>query len=318
MKGYNRFFTITIVLIFCLSWLPLMAAENTDESKMVKEIAFGVMENGPSEAAIEKEYLVNHGPQITDLSGEYMYKYQLWLPYEPPEEAVERFGAVRGRYAELWYPTMETYENRPGGGPPGEQEEGAPGGQMPGGQQAAGARGDQGTMEGPPGADGDRGSPVPWEETRPEKRVVALVPGTPTETFLDKVTKWDEATAIRWMTAIRYPEGVSVEDGEKWFLNTHVKEAVKQPGLIKLVSYRVIDELTNTGPTDTRKWVRVNEYWYENFAAWRKAVIDDPPKYTRPSWGGKYPFVEMQSTFIPYVHYVDFLNEKDGYVVTED
>jgi hypothetical protein len=171
-------------------------------------------------------------------------------------------------------------------------------------------------MQGPPGADGNRGSPVPWEETRPERRVVALVPGTPTEIFLDRVTEWDKAPAIRWMTAVRYPEGISVEEGEKWFLNTHVKEAVKQPGLIKFASYRVIDELTNTGPTDTRKWVRINEYWYENFTAWRKAVIESPPEYTAPSWGGKYPFVDMQSTFIPYVHYVDFL--KGGYVIKED
>lgn len=300
-----------VVSIVCLFCTPSIGAENTDESKMVKEIAFGVMENGPNEAAIEKEYLVNHGPQITALSGEYMYKYQLWLPYEPPEDAVENFGAVRGRYAELWYPTRETYENRPGGGPPGEDGRV----QMP---EGAGARGDQRGMQGPPGADGDRGSPVPWEETRPEKRVVALVPGTPTEIFLDKVTEYDKAPAIRWMIAVRYPEDVSVEEGEKWFLNTHVKEAVKQPGLLKFASYRVIDELTNTGPTDTRNWVRINEYWYEDFAAWREAVIESPPKYTVPSWGGKYPFVEMQSTFIPYFHYVDFLNEEDGYVVTED
>lgn len=316
MKQYKRSFILIIALIVCLLWLPSTGAENTDESRMVKEIAFGVMENGPSEAAIEQEYLVNHGPQITALSGEYMYKYRLWLPYEPPEEAVERFGAVRGRYAELWYPTRETYENRPGGGPPGQQSGDGRGGQMPGGQQAPGERGNQSAMQGPPGSDGDRGSPVPWEETRPEKRVVALVPGTPTETFLDKVTEWDKATAIRWMTAIRYPEDISVEDGEKWFLNTHVKESVKQPGLIKFVSYRVIDELTNTGPSDTRKWVRINEYWYENFAAWHRAVIENPPKYTKPGWGGKYPFVEMWSTFIPYVHYVDFL--KGGHVITED
>jgi hypothetical protein len=280
---------------------------------MVKEIAFGVMENGPNEAAIEKEYLVNHGPQIASMSGAWMYKYRLWLPYEPPDEAVKKFGAVRGRYAELWYSSREKYLSRPGGGPPDGQQ---PGG-MPGGQPPGGPGGGRQGMMGPPDTDGRRGgSPVPWEETRPEKRVVALVPGTPTKTFLDSVGEWDKATAIRWMTAIRYPEGLSVEDGEKWFLNVHAKEAVNQPGLIKFVSYRVIDELTNLAPGETRKWVRINEYWYENFAAWRKAVIASPPKYTKPSWGGEYPFVEMQSTFIPYMHYVDFL--KGGYVIIEE
>lgn len=292
MKRVKWIITVIFIFAVCLSYISSMAAENTDESKMVKEIAFGVMENGPSEAAIEKEYLVNHGPQITALSGTWMYKYQLWLPYEPPDEAVENFGAVRGRYAELWYSSKEKYLTRPG---------------MDRGQQP---------MKEPPNMDGKRGSPVPWEETRPEKRVVAMVPAKPTEVFLDSASEWDKATAIRWVTAIRYPEKVSVEDGEKWFLNVHAKEAVKQPGLIRFISYRVFDELTNTATGDTRKWIRINEYWYENFAAWRKAVIESPPKYTAPGWGGKYPFVEMESTFVPYVHYVDFL--KGGYVISED
>jgi hypothetical protein len=63
----------------------------------------------------------------------------------------------------------------------------------------------------------------------------------------------------------------------------------------------------------TKNWVRVNEYWYKDFDAWRKAVLDSPPKYTAPSWGGQYPYVEMISTFLPYMHDVDFL--KGGYVV---
>jgi hypothetical protein len=128
---------------------------------------------------------------------------------------------------------------------------------------------------------------------------------------------------LRWITIIRYPEGVSIEDGEEWFLNVHAKEALKQPGLLKFVSYRVLTELTEkamkgmkmpggmempppgTGPP--KSWVRVNEYWYEGFDAWRKAILGSPPEYTTPSWGGEYPFVDMASTFIPYYHDVDFM-----------
>jgi hypothetical protein len=294
MRKFGLLFCCLFAFAAFMTYSLSAGAENSDESKMVKEIAFGVMENGPSEEAIEKEYLVNHGPQITSLSGSIMYKYQLWLPYEPPDDAVKLFNAVRGRYAELWYPSMEVYANRPGSG---------------------GGRGDQQPKMEPSKTDGRRGSPVPWEETRAEKRVVVLVPGRPTETFLDLVAEYDKAPSIRWVTAIRYSEKVSVEDGEKWFLNVHAKEAVKQPGLKRFVSYRVYDNQTFAAPGVPSRWVRVNEYWYENFAAWRKAVIESPPKYTAPNWGGKYPFVEMESTFVPYLHYVDFL--KGGYVVTE-
>jgi hypothetical protein len=304
----NRWlFSAIAIVTLCVSCTYLKPAENSDESKMVKEIAFGVMENGPSEAAIEREYLEHHGPSITAMSGSWMVKYQLWLPYEPPAQAVKDFGAVRGRYAELWYGSKEKYLNRPNLKFAPSAQAGDQKGSVP---TAPAAQTTQTDANKPVGA-------VPWVETRPEKRVVAMVPGLPTETFLDKVTEWDKATAIRWIVAMRYPDNVSVEDGEKWFLNVHAKEAMQQPGLIKFVSYRVIDDIPDHSPVKMTKWVRINEYWYESFAAWRKAVIDSPPRYTPPSWGGKYPFVEVESTFVPYVHYVDFLHQKNGYEVTE-
>ena len=68
------------VVAACLSCAYSRSAENSDESKAVKEIAFGVMENGPSEAAIEREYVEHHGPSITAMSGSWMVKYRLWLP----------------------------------------------------------------------------------------------------------------------------------------------------------------------------------------------------------------------------------------------
>jgi hypothetical protein len=68
----------------------------------------------------------------------------------------------------------------------------------------------------------------------------------------------------------------------------------------------VYGKQTFSAPGVPSQWVRINEYWYENFAAWRKAAIESPPKHTAPGWGGKYPFVEMESTFIPCMHYVNF------------
>jgi hypothetical protein len=66
------------------------------------------------------------------------------------------------------------------------------------------------------------------------------------------------------------------------------------------------------------KWVRIDAYRSENFAAWRKAVLDTPPHYTVPTWDGKYPFVPVESTFFPCVHSVDVLRQKKGYEVTEN
>jgi hypothetical protein len=39
--------------------------------------------------------------------------------------------------------------------------------------------------------------------------------------------------------------------------------------------------------------------WYENFDDWRKSVIEEPPRYTKPSWAKyeRYPFLEPFEDF---------------------
>jgi hypothetical protein len=258
---------------------------------MVKEVSMGVYSNAVSQTELDRYYLRYHGPEIVKFSGPWLRRYQLWLPYDPPGEAVERFNAVRGRYAELWFGSAEEYLDRPSHGPM---------------------------------------SKAAFATEGENKQTVVMVNAKPTEEFYDPDPNPEQTSIIRWVQIIRYPDGVSTEDGEKWFLNIHAKEALKQQGLLKFASYRVLTEVgekmmqmmqKSMGASSgggaampkTKTWARVNEYWYKDMDAWRKAVLDAPPAYTAPSWGGTYPFVEMISTFIPYMNDIDFL--KGGYIV---
>jgi hypothetical protein len=253
-------------------------------AKMLKEVAIGVFDNAPSQAEGDWFYLRYHGPEIVRLSAPWMTRYQLWLPYEPPEEAVALFGAVRGRYAELWY-REDDYLDRP---------------------ELSGI-----TMP-----------PFRENSTRKSGQTNVMVPANPTDVFYDSDPHPEKTSILRWITFIAYPDGVSEEAGEKWFKEVYAKEAVKQPELLKFVSHKVwknenpdvtIADVP-TGDMDMpagmpamKQWVRMCEYWYTDFDAWRKAVLDSPPDYTAPPWGGSYPFVDMASTFIPYYPDVDFL-----------
>jgi hypothetical protein len=273
-----------VILIFFMG----LSFVSTVGAKMYKEVAIGVMADAPSIAEMDRYYISYHGPDVVRASGPWMSKYQLWRPYNPPKEAVERFGAVRGRYAELWF-TEDNYTDRP-------------------------------PLSGV--------TIAPWakdtkDSSQKSVQTVVMVPANPTDTFYDSDPHPAQTSIVRWVTIIRYPDGVSVKDGEKWFLEVYAKEAVKQPGLLKFVSHRVAPlkdgSMTATGdkPAGAKdmpqsmsampSWVRVCEYWYTSLGAWRKAILESPPKYTVPPWGGKYPFVEMRSTFIPYYHDVDFL-----------
>jgi hypothetical protein len=280
----------------------IAAAEaQTKSVGMIKEVVLGLFTDAPSQVEADRFYLGYHAPEVVRGSGPWLRRYESYMFLDPPADAVERFGATKGRYAELWYDSLDAYHSRPQHLP----------------------------------------FSIPSWEPKSSKipkggKYAVLVPALPTEEFHDPDPNPNETPILRWVTVMKYPEGVSQEEGEKWFLNVYAKEALKQPGLLKFVSYHCISTKTAaTGalpatPTNSENsnseqrrvppmdrqgggWVRLNEYWYKDLAAWRMAVIESPPSYTPPPWGGKYPFVVMGSTFIGYYPDVDFL--KGGYKI---
>lgn len=163
------------------------------------------------------------------------------------------------------------------------------------------------------------------------KVATCFTPGQPTEDFLGSELQPREKNVLRWYILLKYPDGVSTEEGEKWFLNIHVKEMMKQPGLYRFFSYKVIKEPISlpgtwapgkTPPPDTiiNSWDRLCELWYENFDNWHESVVNSPPEYTKPSWA-KYeiypffePYVDFVSTFILERPNDEFLRDSRGYL----
>lgn len=139
---------------------------------------------------------------------------------------------------------------------------------------------------------------------------LTMIPAMPTQNFLGKEPTPEEKTILRWVRIFRYPEGVSLEEGDEWYLNTHSQEVKQQAGLLKYVSHGSIavpkDERSGPFPTP---WQRLDELWYEDFGSWRKSNVESAPKYTKPAWGGSDPFVEMASIFVGYKPDIDFLKD---------
>ena len=159
--------------------------------------------------------------------------------------------------------------------------------------------------------------PINWKEMNPgvPPRVAFSVYTPPTEIFLGGKYRADEKSIIRWYTVTKYPKGVSLEEGEDWFLNVHTKEVLQQPGLTAFFSSRAC-HMPGRYPIE---WVRLTELWYEDFNSWKKSIIDSPPKYTKPSWAryDKYPFLEpyvdFVSTFILERPDHDYIKESNPY-----
>jgi len=148
------------------------------------------------------------------------------------------------------------------------------------------------------------------------RAAVALFPARPTEDFVGNLLTVSEKTYIRWYIIFRYPDGVPVEEGEKWYLETHSKEVMQQPGLIRYFSHRAVAAPSpHPGVEMPRPWVRLSEQWYEDFDGWRKSVIEAPIKYTAPPWAKMKeppfmePSVDFASTFVGETPDIDFFRD---------
>lgn len=166
------------------------------------------------------------------------------------------------------------------------------------------------------------------------KVATCFVPAQPTEDFMGSEHQPYEKNVLRWFIMLKYPAGVTREEGDEWFLNVHAKEVMKQPGLYRFFSYRTIKEpihLPGTWPPDSYKdmankvigsehWDRVVELWYETFDDWRKSVLLEPPLYTKPKWANyeRYPFlkpgVDIVSSFLLERPVDEFGRDARGYL----
>ena len=160
---------------------------------------------------------------------------------------------------------------------------------------------------------GDSASRLALTATTPEvvplRVIMVNVPATPTEDFKGSDLSPQDTTILRWVTVFRYPQGVTPEEGDEWYLDVHVPEVLEQPGLTRFFSYRVLpfQVPAKEGPNRffhprsefSTDWHRVSELWYEDSRGWTESVISSPPVYTRPGWAERdtYPFLEPTVDF---------------------
>jgi hypothetical protein len=241
--------------------------------------------------AFERFYLRYHAPEVIAQDGPMILRFIAYRPLPVIPEALA-YGYYNERVTEIWFRSVDDFKRTPG-----VMFKSQPGPRKSFTFQAPWAN-----------------KPVVWEAgIRPRVGLNVITPSP--DNFLSGKYTTDEKTYIRWYTVTKYPQGVSLEEGEDWFLNVHAKEVVQQPRLMKYFSSRAVEVPGHTPNT----WVRLTEMWYEDFHSWKKSVIDSQPKYTRPSWAkyDKYPFLEpyvdFASTFLMERPDHDYLKEAAPY-----
>ena len=246
---------------------------------MIKLIFMLASKDLPNEMpAFERWYLRYHASEVIAKDGPFIPRFIAYRPLPVIPEALT-YGHYNMRVIEVWFRNIEDYD---------------------GGNSVF-----HFTWQAPWAK-----SPVIWDKFE-IPRVSICVPVPAQNVFLAGKYSADEKMMLRWYTFTKYPQGVSLQEGDDWFVNVHSKEVLQQPGLIGYFSARAVQFPGKPAAT----WVRQSELWYEDFNGWKKSVIDKPPKYTKPPWAkyDKYPFLEpyvdFTSTFIAERPDIDYLKE---------
>jgi hypothetical protein len=147
---------------------------------------------------------------------------------------------------------------------------------------------------------------APWFATAPPHAIatgVTIVPAMPTEDFLGKEPTPEERHILRWYCLIKYPDGISLEEREM------VPQCSFTRGKASDRSTQICKPLNHRKSANQDSLASFGRAVYEDFAAWRKAVIDAPPHYTPPPWTKEEPFIDSVSNLIKYKPDIDFLKD---------
>ena len=118
----------------------------------------------------------------------------------------------------------------------------------------------------------------------------------------------------RWNFCIQYPEGVSLEEGDKWLFEEVFPVFEKLPECTRIVTSKIIKE-QNSCPMD-----RMVEMWFEGPTSWHKCAVEATASLPKPAWAQTDVFPYLK----PYYHFIgafvtdyatsDNLTQYHGYV----
>ena len=90
---------------------------------------------------------------------------------------------------------------------------------------------------------------------------------------------------VRFVYFLNYPEGTSIEDGEKWYFGKHAPEVRNLPGITSYRTWRALPPIPMGSPDPYDRFVRMSELVFANMAVCRKATIDNPGPWSAPAKG---------------------------------
>ncbi len=146
--------------------------------------------------------------------------------------------------------------------------------------------------------------------------IFAFVPINWEEDFKGAGRTVEDGPNYRWQFLIQYPEGVSKEDGEKWFHEQVVPYFTESPYVNRFISSKVV---INYG-APSAQFDRVAELWFEGEEEWYKTAVEGAGAIAKPQWAQQdaFPYLKPQhniaSIFTGDMATMDAYSQYHGYI----
>jgi hypothetical protein len=144
--------------------------------------------------------------------------------------------------------------------------------------------------------------------------IFAFVPICWEEDFKGSQRTVEDGPNYRWQFIMKYPEGVSLEEGDKWFYEEVVPKFQAMPEVLRMLSSKVIQKVNGC------PYQRVVEMWFNCPSAWHRAAIKKAKKINKPSWAqyDEFPYLkprfEISSLFLTDFAESDNYTQYRGYI----
>jgi len=114
---------------------------------------------------------------------------------------------------------------------------------------------------------------------------------------------------IRFVQIFNYAEGISLDDGEKWYLDTHVPKVRNLTGVKKCISWQASEQHPRSrDPEMFKRYVRRTDLYFETLAEGLKIVQNNAILWA-PSLESEPGFRESECMFLDEEPQYDFLRD---------
>ncbi len=121
--------------------------------------------------------------------------------------------------------------------------------------------------------------------------IFAFIPVWWEEDFKGEGRTVEDGPNYRWQFVVKYPEGVSREEGDKWLKEEFLPSIYAHEGCTRCVTSNIKKEVNNCD------FDRIVEMWFECQSAWVDAVKAAAEKCAKPAWAETEDFPYLKKSY---------------------